>query len=169
MVLADYKIFNAEVLFRGDYTIDQFIDIVVGNRIYMTCLFVFNKIDQISLEEVDRIARTPNSGKFICVLLNENFLLVVISCKDKLNLEYLKDCIWDKLQMIRVFTKKPGDKPDLRDEEGIILRGGSTVEHCCHAVHRTLKADFKYALVWGTSAKHSPQRVGLRQSFKSGN
>ena len=62
MVLADYKIFNAEVLFRGDYTIDQFIDIVVGNRIYMPCLYVFNKIDQISLEEVDRIARTPNSG-----------------------------------------------------------------------------------------------------------
>ena len=97
MVLADYKIFNAEVLernilskmifvifqcltlleiivnrimnncifqnkFRGDYSIDQFIDIVVGNRIYMPCLYVFNKIDQISLEEVDRIARTKNSG-----------------------------------------------------------------------------------------------------------
>ena len=62
MVLADYKIFNAEVLFRGDYSIDQFIDVVVGNRIYMPCLYVFNKIDQISLEEVDRIARTPNSG-----------------------------------------------------------------------------------------------------------
>ena len=64
MVLADYKIFNAEVLFRGDYTIDQFIDIVVGNRIYMPCLYVFNKIDQISLEEVDKIARTENSGSF---------------------------------------------------------------------------------------------------------
>ena len=62
MVLADYKIFNAEVLFRGDYSIDQFIDIIVGNRIYMPCLYVFNKIDQISLEEVDKIARTPNSG-----------------------------------------------------------------------------------------------------------
>ena len=52
----------SKVLFRGDYSIDQFIDIVVGNRIYMPCLYVFNKIDQISLEEVDRIARTPNSG-----------------------------------------------------------------------------------------------------------
>lgn len=147
MVLADYKIFNAEVLFRGDYSIDQFIDIVVGNRIYMPCLYVFNKIDQISLEEVDKIARTPNS--------------VVISCRDKLNLDYLKDCIWDKLNMIRVFTKKPGQKPDLRDEEGIILRNGASVEHCCHAVHRSIKQQFKYGLVWGTSVKYSPQRVGL--------
>jgi len=147
MVLADYKIFNAEVLFRGDYTIDQFIDIVVGNRIYMPCLYVFNKIDQISLEEVDRIARTKNS--------------VVISCTDKLNLEYLKDRIWEGLNMIRVFTKKPGEKPNLADEEGIILRNGATVEHCCHAVHRSIKEQFKYALVWGTSCKYSPQRVGL--------
>lgn len=86
---------------------------------------------------------------------------VVISCKDKLNLEYLKDSIWDKLNMIRVFTKKPGEKPNLADEEGIILRNGASVEHCCHAVHRSIKEQFKYALVWGTSAKYSPQRVGL--------
>ena len=57
--------------------------------------------------------------------------------------------------MIRVFTKKPGQKPDLRDEEGIILRNGATVEHCIHGIHRTLKAQFKYALVWGTSVKES--------------
>ena len=41
--------------------------------------------------------------------------------------------------MIRVFTKKPGEKPNLADEEGIILRNGATVEHCCHAVHRSIK------------------------------
>ena len=79
MVLADYKIFNAEVLFRGDYSIDQFIDVVVGNRIYMPCLYVFNKIDQISLEEVDRIARTPNSGK------NEHADLCWRSCVENLS------------------------------------------------------------------------------------
>ena len=65
--------------------------------------------------------------------------LVVISCTDKLNLEYLKDRIWEGLNMIRVFTKKPGEKPNLADEEGIILRNGATVEHCCHAVHRSIK------------------------------
>ena len=64
---------------------------------------------------------------------------VVISCTDKLNLEYLKDRIWDSLNMIRVFTKKPGEKPNLEDGEGIILRNGATVEHCCHAVHRSIK------------------------------
>ena len=61
MILHEYKIFNAEVLFREDATPDQFIDVIVGNRMYMNCLYVYNKIDQISLEEVDRLARQPHS------------------------------------------------------------------------------------------------------------
>jgi uncharacterized protein len=38
---------------------------------------------------------------------------------------------------------------------------GVTVEHVCHAIHRTLAPQFKYGLVWGTSTKYSPQRVGI--------
>lgn len=61
MILHEYKIFNAEVLFREDATPDQFIDVIVGNRIYMPCVYVYNKIDQISLEEVDRLANQGHS------------------------------------------------------------------------------------------------------------
>jgi hypothetical protein len=42
-----FKIFNAEVLFREDATTDQFIDVIQGNRKYMTCMYVYNKIDQV--------------------------------------------------------------------------------------------------------------------------
>ncbi|RKP22233.1 hypothetical protein SYNPS1DRAFT_20306 [Syncephalis pseudoplumigaleata] len=79
-ILHDYKIFNAEVLIREDCTIDEFIDVVLGNRKYINCLYCYNKIDQISLEEVDRLAREPNS--------------VVVSCEQNLNLDYLVDQIW---------------------------------------------------------------------------
>ena len=48
-ILQEYKIFNAEVLFREDATPDQFIDVIMGNCIYMPCLYVYNKIDQIPL------------------------------------------------------------------------------------------------------------------------
>ena len=53
-ILHSFKIFNAEVLFREDCTEDEFIDVVTGNRIYVPCIYVYNKIDQISIEEVDR-------------------------------------------------------------------------------------------------------------------
>uniref|UniRef100_A0AC35TLL3 OBG-type G domain-containing protein n=1 Tax=Rhabditophanes sp. KR3021 TaxID=114890 RepID=A0AC35TLL3_9BILA len=147
LILNSYKIFNADVVVREDVTIDAFIDVVIGNIAYMKCLYVYNKIDNISMEEVDRIARQPHS--------------VVISCELKLNLDYMLDKIWEYLALIRVFTKKPSNAPDLGPEDGIILRGSATIEHCCHAIHRTLANDFKYAIVWGTSTKfvNSPQRV----------
>ena len=48
-ILQEYKIFNAEVLFREYASPDQFIDVIMGNCIYIPCLYVWNKIDQIPL------------------------------------------------------------------------------------------------------------------------
>lgn len=31
----------------------------------------------------------------------------------------------------------------------------------CDSIHRTIKDDFKHAIVYGRSVKHQPQRVGL--------
>ncbi|RHZ81411.1 hypothetical protein Glove_120g73 [Diversispora epigaea] len=144
-ILHDYKIFNAEVLVRQDITVDEFIDVVLGNRKYIKCLYCYNKIDSISIEELDHLAREPNS--------------IAISCEMDLNLDYLVDQVWRNLNLLRVYTKKRGEYPDF--DGGLIVRKGSTVEHVCHAVHRSLVDEFRYALVWGVSAKHNPQRVGL--------
>ena len=37
-------------------------------------------------------------------------------------------------------------------------RGGTTVRHFCEMIHKSLVPEFQYALVWGTSSKHMPQR-----------
>jgi len=145
LILHEYKIFNAEVLFREDCTPEEFIDVIQANRVYLPCIYVYNKIDCISLEEVDRLARREHT--------------VVISCNYKLNLDYLLEYIWEYLAMRRIYTKKRGEAPDFG--EAIIMRSGCSVEHLCHRVHRTLVDQFKYALVWGTSTKYSPQRVGI--------
>ncbi|KAH9590739.1 Developmentally-regulated GTP-binding protein 2 [Schistosoma haematobium] len=75
-----------------------------------------------------------------------HYFLFLPSCNLKLNLDYLLEKLWDYLNLIQVFTKKRGQKPDL--DEGIILRNGSTVEHICHSIHRSLASQCKYALVW---------------------
>lgn len=115
MILHSFKIFNAEVLFREDCTEDEFIDVVTANRVYLPCLYVYNKIDQISIEEVDRLARQPHS--------------IVVSCNMKLNLDYMLEALWEALQLIRVYTKKPGAPPDFDD--GLILRKVSINETSC--------------------------------------
>jgi small GTP-binding protein len=126
-ILHDYKIHNAEVLIREDCTVDQFIDVVLGNRKYIKCLYCYNKIDQISLEEVDQLARRDNT--------------VVVSCETDLNLDYLIHQMWFYLDLIRVYTKRRGEVPDF--EGGLILKRGVTVEQVCAGIHRSLVDEFK--------------------------
>ena len=57
-ILHEYRIFHAEVLFRQDVTVDQFIDVLEADqRSYMPCLYVYNKVDSITIEEVDTLAK----------------------------------------------------------------------------------------------------------------
>ena len=51
-VLNEYRVSNADVVLKYDATVEDFIDVVEGNRIYIPCIYVLNKIDQISIEEL---------------------------------------------------------------------------------------------------------------------
>mmetsp|Transcript_47739 Transcript_47739/g.153768 ORF Transcript_47739/g.153768 Transcript_47739/m.153768 type:complete len:405 (-) Transcript_47739:126-1340(-) len=147
-LLHEYKINSAEVLFREDCTVDQFIDLIEGNRKYVRCLYVYNKIDMSSIEECRRIMAMPDT--------------MVLSCRTRLNTDVFAERLWDYLGLVRVYTKPRGKKPDFDDP--IVLtegRHGTTVEAACKHVHRSLVATFDYAMVWGSSVKHTPQRVGL--------
>eukprot|EP00879_Flechtneria_rotunda_P007912 GHRR01008290.1.p1 GENE.GHRR01008290.1~~GHRR01008290.1.p1 ORF type:complete len:399 (+),score=120.49 GHRR01008290.1:248-1444(+) len=147
-VLQEYKIHNCELLFKEDCSVDDLIDVIEGNRRYVKCLYVYNKVDMCSMEEVGEIARRPNS--------------IPVSCHMRLNMDGLLGKIWAMMALVRVYTKKVGHKPDF--SEPVVLtsdRGGTTMEAMCKQIHNTLTKEFKYALVWGCSAKHYPQRVGL--------
>ena len=44
---------NADINFKCNASIDEFIDIIEGNRKYIPCLYALNKIDDITLEELN--------------------------------------------------------------------------------------------------------------------
>lgn len=73
-------------------------------------------------------------------------------------MDYLVEYIWQTLNLLRIYTKRRGEPPSF---DPLIMRIGSTVSDVCDGIHKDMKDGFKYALVWGVSAKHSPQRVGL--------
>ena len=66
---------------------------------------------------------------------------------------------WTELALIRIYTKRKGIDPDFG--AAIIVRNNATIETVCDHIHRSVKETFRYALVWGASARHVPQRVGL--------
>lgn len=147
-ILNTYRIHSADVLFREDATPEELIDIVEGNRIYVKCLYVYNKCDLLSIEEVDALARRIDS--------------VVITCNLHLGYDYLLQKIWEYLGIVRVYTKPRGGQPDFEDPVVLTnFRHGVLVESACTQVHRSLVDDFHFAMVCGTSTKHNPQRVGL--------
>ena len=61
--------------------------------------------------------------------------------------------------MIRIYTKPKGEIPDFK-EPVILRRNARTVVDFCKTIHREMAKSIKFALVWGTSAKHTPQKVG---------
>lgn len=60
VVLKEYRISCAEIILREDITVDQFIDVIEGNRAYIPVLYVFNKIDSLTIEELDILDQMPN-------------------------------------------------------------------------------------------------------------
>lgn len=145
-VLKEYKVSCATIILREDITVDQFIDVIEGNRAYIPVLYVFNKMDAITIEELDILDQMPN--------------YVPISSQHEWNLEELMDTIWTKCNMIRIYTKPRGQIPDY--DEPVIMHSESnpTIEEFCNRLHKNLIDDFTHAFVWGRSAKHQPQRCG---------
>ncbi|KAL5351806.1 hypothetical protein V496_05540 [Pseudogymnoascus sp. VKM F-4515 (FW-2607)] len=146
-ILRDYKMLNCEVLVRDEnITVDDFIDVILADhRTYINCLYVYNKIDAVSLDFLDSLAREPQT--------------VVMSCELDMGITDVVDRCWKELRLLRIYTKRKGIDPDF--SEALIVRQKSSIEDVCDQIHRSLKDTFKYALVWGASARHIPQRVGL--------
>jgi len=144
-ILGEYKIHNADVVLRYDANADDLIDVVEGNRIYIPCIYLLNKIDQISVEELDIVSEIPHC--------------VPISAHHKWNYDSLLEKMWDYLKLVRIYTKPKGQLPDY--EAPVVLQNGKcSVSNFCDKIHRTLAKEMKYAIVWGSSVKHQPQRVG---------
>lgn len=93
-ILHEYRISNCEINFRSDNTMDELIDVIEGNRIYVPCIYVLNKIDAITIEELDLLSKVPH--------------YVPISAKDEWNFDELMEKIWEYLDLIRIYTKPKG-------------------------------------------------------------
>uniref|UniRef100_A0A7S0K4Z1 OBG-type G domain-containing protein n=1 Tax=Cafeteria roenbergensis TaxID=33653 RepID=A0A7S0K4Z1_CAFRO len=151
-ILREFRVSSATILIREDVSVDDVIDVIEGNRTYVRCIYVYSKIDTVSIEDVDHLARLPNS--------------LVCSVYKDLGFPDILETMWSYLGLCRIYTKKKGSPPDLKDP--VVLtqgRGGRNIEAFCRQIHSSLLTDFNYALVWGKSAKHSPQHCGLKHAL----
>ena len=74
------------------------------------------------------------------------------------NQKNLEDEIWGRLDIIKVQTKMPGKKPDYPP---VALDKGSVIKDLAIHVHKDFVKNFRFARVWGKSAKFPGTQVGL--------
>ncbi|ODV59031.1 GTP-binding protein RBG1 [Ascoidea rubescens DSM 1968] len=151
-VMSEYRLNSADIAFRCDATVDDLIDAIeIKTRRYIPAVYVLNKIDSISIEELELLYKIENC--------------VPISSKEGWNLDDLLEMMWDRLNLVRVYTKPKGKLPDF--DEPVVLRSDRcSIEDFCNQIHKSLVADFKTAAVYGSSVKHQPQYVGLSHILK---
>lgn len=147
-----YRIYHAVLHFDEPATIDDLIDVLEGNRVYIPCIYVINKCDQLSAEQIAGFSIRPDT---LCVSAQKN-----------INLDTLVRRIWDYLDLIRVFTQPRGQPID--PEPLVLSANRCTVKDFCEKIHTSILQTFKFAWVTGTSVRHYPSKCGLSHELHDG-
>ena len=93
----------------------------------------------------------------LCELLEDDWPLLAVSATTGRNLERLKQAVFERLEIMRVYSRPPGKEPDF--SAPFVLKRGSTVEDFAGAVHQDFLVNLKTARIWGTGV-YDGQMVG---------
>lgn len=93
------------------------------------------------------------------------FPVLSVSATEGEGMDELPGRIFQALNIIRVYTKAPGQKADL--SEPVILPRKSTVGEAAAEIHKDFKKGMKYAVVWG-SGKYQAQTVSKSHVLQDG-
>lgn len=152
-ILKEFKINNADVVLREDITIDQFIDCIEDNKKYMPSITIINKSDLVKPSELKKLMKEYDAN-------------LAISASKKEHIDELKELIFKKLDLIRIYLKEPGKPADM--EVPLIMFRKSKVRDVCLKLHKDFLDKFRFARIWGRSAKFDGQKVMTRHSLKDG-
>jgi small GTP-binding protein len=147
-ILSSYGYINADIVVRQDITDDQLIDFISSNKLYIPAIVTLNKTDIITKKDYR-------------VIINNipNYKVIPISAESNKGIKKLKDAIFNFLKFIRLYMRPQGGTTDY--DEPLVIKSNSTVGMVCDILHRDFRKKFRYAMVWGNSAKFPGQVVGL--------
>ena len=154
-ILHSFGIYNAEVRIWDDVSEDEIISLMAGRSKYVKAIVALNKVDL--AEDYSYISEEIKKKHGIEV--------VPISITRNLNIESLKESIYNNLDLMRVYLK-----PELKNEDAtpMTIQKNSTVKEVARKLHTKLVNELKCAYVSGSSARFPNQRVGVDHILKDG-
>ncbi len=147
-MMNEYGHINADIVIRDDVDEDQLIDYISGNRLYIPAIVAINKTDLVQPDYLKQIERRL-----------KGWTLIPISAENEIGLDRLREEMFDALRFIRIYMRPQGKEADLA--EPLVIKDGSDIGMVCDSIHRDFRRSFRYAQVWGKSARFPGQIVGL--------
>jgi ribosome-interacting GTPase 1 len=155
-LMNEYKIRSALVRIKGKVTIDIVEDSIFGNAVFRPTLVIANKVDiPVKQGTLDQLIQVTNP--------RETLLISAQNDKD-LN-QLLGEKLFRLLQIARIYTKEPGKEPS---SYPIVTKNGVKVGELAKMIHNDFYERFKYARIWGPSAKFPNEKVGIDKELLDG-
>jgi len=148
-VAREHKVLNADIIISERVSEQQVRDAFNPRVYYAQSITVINKTDLLESVELEKLRKEYKDAVFVSAERNQG-------------LTELKKAIIKKLHLIKVYTKPVGKKVS---KEPLIMKQPVTVKKVCEKVHKNMVKNFRYARVWGSSAKFPGQKVGLNHKL----
>ncbi len=114
-------------------------------------------IGEVSMDDIEKSIFEAVTYKPAVVVSPSKLNITDLPCITLGQIEVLPKIMFEMLEIIRVYTKEPGEDPT---NDPLIMKRGSTVLDVAKKLHSSLADNFKYARVWGKSVKFQGQKVG---------
>jgi len=156
-LLMEYRISSALIKVRGKVGLETIEDALFSSSIYKPSIILANKADVEGSEErlkalIEEVGgRTP---------------VIAVSCIDSRGLEKVGETIFRTLGIIRVYSKEPSSREP--SERPIVVEKGSKAIDVARKLHSKLYREFRYARIWGPSAKYPGEKVGPEHTMMDG-
>jgi len=159
-IAQEFKTPNAKIVFGQRVSEEELIDAFVGNRVYIKTIRVLSKADLLSPQKRKRIEKKEPG-------------LVLVSVKQDIGINDLKQKIFDSLELIQVYLQKspdslPGNKSlQQAHSKPLICRKGDTVKSAAALISKQLAKEIEGARINGPSARFPNQKVGLDHKLEN--
>jgi uncharacterized protein len=126
-------------------------------EVVLPTLLVATKTDELSNPEEELATFRELTGY--------RYPAVAVSTVDGQGLDQLGPFLFEHLDVVRVYTKVPGQPPDMT--RPFTVRRGQTVGDVATLVHKEIAADLRYARLWGPGT-FDGQQVGRDHALADG-
>jgi ribosome-interacting GTPase 1 len=141
----------------GGATLEQIEDAILRNTVYRPTVIVANKVD---------LGNSSHNLERLTTILKGELETLSFSCIQDRSLDQLGKSLVSVLDIVRVYTKNPNSSTP--SSIPITVKKGTKVVQVARMIHSRLSRDFKYARIWGRSAKYDGQRVGENHTLLDG-